>query len=87
MTDAIKSVHRSLIDHTEGLQKAIVGSETAHLTLMVTALQSEEEVQKAEAAMGAFAAELANVSSWAAPLTLTLQGLSHFRHQVWRTSM
>lgn len=82
MTAAIKSVHSSLLQHSEGLQAALVEPETAHLTVMVTALQSEEDVLQAEAAMESFAAKLALDSAWAKPLSLTLQDLSHFRHQV-----
>ena len=82
VTDAIKSVHKALVSHTEALQKALVGPETAHLTVMVTALQSEAEMQNAEAAMDSFAAHLAANSSWDRPMALTPQGLSHFRHQV-----
>ena len=82
MTAAIKSVHSSLLQHSEGLQAALVEPETAHLTVMVTALQNEEDVLQAEAAMESFAAHLALDSAWAKPLSLTLQGLSHFRHQV-----
>ncbi len=49
---------------------------------MVTALQAEDDVQRAEAAMELFAAGTAWNSTLAQPLTLTLEGLSHFRHQV-----
>lgn len=53
---AIKSVHSSLLQHSAGLQAALVEPETAHLTIMVTALQAEDDVQRAEAAMELFAA-------------------------------
>ena len=82
VTDAIKTVHHALVDHTEALQKALVEPETAHLTVMVTALQTEADIQNAETAMDSFAAELHADGSWAEPMSLTLQGLSHFRHQV-----
>lgn len=49
---------------------------------MVTALDSEEEVQRAEAAMKGFCDQLAADEAWAKPLALSLEGLSHFRHQV-----
>ena len=79
---AIKVVHSSLLQHSAGLQSALVEPETAHLTIMVTALQAEDAVQQAEAAMEPFAAGTVLDSTWAQPLTLTLEGLSHFRHQV-----
>ncbi|DBA74607.1 TPA: A-kinase anchor protein 7 isoforms alpha and beta, variant 3 [Trebouxia sp. C0005] len=79
---AIKSVHSSLLQHSAGLQSALVEPETAHLTIMVTALQAENDVQRAEAAMESFAADTALDSTLAQPLSLTLEGLSHFRHQV-----
>lgn len=79
---SIKSVHSSLLQHSAGLQAALVEPETAHLTIMVTALQAEDDVQRAEAAMESFAADTALYSTLAQPLTLTLEGLSHFRHQV-----
>lgn len=79
---AIKVVHSSLLQHSAGLQSALVEPETAHLTIMVTALQAEDAVQQAEAAMEPFAAGTVLDSTCAQPLTLTLEGLSHFRHQV-----
>lgn len=82
VTAAIKSVHDSLVQHARDLQAALVEPETAHLTVMVTALISEEEIQHAEAAMESFADQLAADAAWTKPLALTLEGLSHFRHQV-----
>ena len=82
VTAAIKSVHDSLVQHADDLQAALVEPETAHLTVMVTALDSEEEVQHAEAAMESFTDQLAADEAWTRPLALTLEGLSHFRHQV-----
>lgn len=82
VTAAIKSVHDSLVQHSPDLQAALVEPETAHLTLMVTALDSEEEVQRAEAAMEDFSDQLAADEAWEKPLALSLEGLSHFRHQV-----
>lgn len=79
---AIKSVHDSLVQHANYLQAALVEPETAHLTIMVTALDSEEEVQHAEAAMESFTDQLAAKEAWTKPLALTLEGLSHFCHQV-----
>lgn len=49
---------------------------------MVTALDSDDELQRAEAGMESFASELAADDTWAEPMTLRLEGLSHFRHQV-----
>lgn len=51
---------------------------------MVTALDTVEEVLRAEAAMETFAGELAADEAWAEPMTLSLEGLSHFRHQVYK---
>ena len=82
MTAAIKSVHNSLVQHSEALQAALVEPELAHLTLMVTALDTEKDVQRAEAAMGSFADQLALDDAWLEPMALSLEGLSHFRHQV-----
>ena len=82
VAEAIKSVHSSLVQHSEALQAALVEPETAHLTVMVTALQTEAELQHAEATMDTFAAELAADSAWAKPIALTLEGLSQFHHQV-----
>ncbi|KAL3148617.1 A-kinase anchor protein 7 isoforms alpha and beta [Trebouxia sp. C0009 RCD-2024] len=82
VTAAIRSVHDSLVRHSQALQPALVEPETAHLTLMVTALDTVEEVLRAEAAMETFAGELAADEAWAEPMTLSLEGLSHFRHQV-----
>ena len=70
------------MQHADDLQAALVEPETAHLTVMVTALDSEEEVQHAEAAMESFTDQLAADEAWTRPLALTLEGLSHFRHQV-----
>ncbi|DBB14434.1 TPA: A-kinase anchor protein 7 isoforms alpha and beta [Trebouxia sp. C0006] len=77
---AIKSVHSSLLQHSAGLQAALVEPETAHLTILVTAQQAQDDVQRAEAAMESLAADTALDSTLAQPLTLTLEGLSHFRH-------
>ncbi|KAL3137297.1 A-kinase anchor protein 7 isoforms alpha and beta [Trebouxia sp. C0010 RCD-2024] len=82
VTAAIRSVHDSLVQHSQALQPALVEPETAHLTLMVTALENEEEFLHAEAAMDTFAGELAADEGWAEPMALSLEGLSHFRHQV-----
>lgn len=70
------------MQHSQALQPALVEPETAHLTLMVTALENEEEFLHAEAAMDTFAGELAADEGWAEPMALSLEGLSHFRHQV-----
>ena len=85
VTAAIKSVHDSLVQHAKDLQAALVEPETAHLTVMVTALDSEEEVQHAEAAMESFTNQLVANEALAKPLALTLEGLSHFHHQVQQT--
>ena len=77
---AIKSVHSSLLQHSAGPQAALVEPETAHLTILVTAQQAQDDVQRAEAAMESLAADTALDSTLAQPLTLTLEGLSHFRH-------
>lgn len=82
MTAAIKSVHNSLVQHSVALQAALVEPELAHLTLMVTALDTDEEAQRAESAMRTFADQLALDDAWLEPMTLSLDGLSHFRHQV-----
>ena len=82
VTAAIKSVHDSLVQHAKDLQAALVEPETAHLTVMVTALDSEEEVRHAEAAMESFTDQLAADETWTMPLALTLEGLSHFCHRV-----
>ena len=82
VTAAIKSVHARLLHHSTDLQAALVEPETAHLSLMVTTLDSEEESQRAEAAMESFAGALAADEAWAKPMALRLDGLSHFRHQV-----
>ncbi|KAL0044495.1 hypothetical protein WJX82_009602 [Trebouxia sp. C0006] len=41
---AIKSVHSSLLQHSAGLQAALVEPETAHLTILVTAQQAQDDV-------------------------------------------
>ncbi len=75
-------MHSSPLQHSEGLQATLVEPETAHLTVMVTALQNERHIQQDEAGMDSFAAALALDSAWAQPISLTFEGLSHFRHQV-----
>ena len=82
VTAAIMSIHDSLVQHSKDLQAALVEPETAHLTVMVTALDSKQEIQHAEAAMESFTEQLAANGAWTKPLALTLEGLSHFRHQV-----
>ena len=79
---AITSVHVSLMQHTEALQAALVEPELAHFTLMVTALDTNEEVCQAEAALDTLSSQLQAERVWSQPLSLSLQGLSHFRHQV-----
>ena len=82
VTAAITAIQTTLTEHSPALQAALVDSESAHMTLMVAALQSEEEVQKAVAAVEALPAKLKEHEHMLDPLRVRLEGLSHFRHQV-----
>lgn len=78
---AIQRVHASLAGHSPHLQKACVEAVTAHLTLGVLALGSEEERRRACEAMAGLAAALAE-QALLSPVEVHLEGLSHFRNQV-----
>lgn len=80
--EAISRVQQSLIKHLPAVQAALVDPQSAHMTVMVAALQSEEEVQTAEKAMEALPAVLAQHGGMQGPLCVKLEGLSHFRHEV-----
>lgn len=82
VTAAITAVQTSLTEHSPAVQAALVDPESAHMTLMVAALHSEEEVQKAVAAMEALPAKLKEHEHMLDPLCIHLEGLSHFRQQV-----
>lgn len=52
------------------------------MTVMVTALENEEELQKAQDAMATLPAMLHQHDDLQLPLCVHLEGLSHFRHEV-----
>lgn len=71
----------ALCSHSPHLAKACVEAASAHLTLGVMALQGEEARAGAAAALEALGAEL-EAQALRAPVEISLEGLSHFNHQV-----
>lgn len=74
-------VQASVAKHSPHLKKACVDAVSSHLTLGVMALNSEEELEAAQQAMLALGPELQR-QGLAAPLELSLAGLSSFNDQV-----
>lgn len=81
MTSAIATVQASLARHSPHLKKACVEPASAHLTLGVMALGSEEERARAAGALAALAGPLRD-AALLAPVEVELEGLSHFKNQV-----
>ncbi|CAK0752281.1 hypothetical protein CVIRNUC_002134 [Coccomyxa viridis] len=78
---AIQEVQKALVGHTAGLKDTLVEPATAHFTLMVMPLRGGEEKDRGYAALRSLGAAMEQ-KSLLAPVSLELQGLSHFRHQV-----
>ncbi|PRW56056.1 A-kinase anchor 7 isoform gamma [Chlorella sorokiniana] len=78
---AISTVQASLKRHSPHLKKACVEAASAHLTLGVMALNSEEERARAAAVLAALAEPLRQ-AALLAPVRVQLEGLSHFKNQV-----
>lgn len=82
ITAAITTVQKTLLEQLPAAQAALVDPQTAHMTVMVAALQTEEEVQSAEAAMESLPAILQQHDNMQEPPCIHLEGLSHFRNEV-----
>jgi len=78
---AIKIVQDSIATHNEKLTPALIPLETLHLTLMVTHLENDEQIQKATEVLKQCKISLDPILRNNA-LTMTFSGLGHFNHQV-----
>lgn len=83
VTAAIGVVQASLKRHSPHLKKACVEAASAHLTLGVMALNSEAEQARAVDVLAGLAEPLRE-AKLLAPVTVQLEGLSHFKNQVRR---
>lgn len=77
----MQDVQEALLESTPAIEPALVDSSAAHMTLAVMALEDEERVKEAAAALESFRGVLEE-KAFVWPLRLQLEGLSHFNNKV-----
>ena len=78
VTSTITSIHDSILQYSPHLQPACVDPMSAHLTLGVLHLPTEEKLNAAQAAL----LTAAKAAALQTPCSVTLQSIGHFRNQV-----